>query len=142
MVPQPYKKNKKAIRWFFLYHGISCLLINKKFLFWNFWGWKMWYFLSQKVDGKVIFTDYWKVLVLDFSMMGNTVLFDSRSWWKDDIYWLTKSSYFELFADGKCDLFFSQKVDGKMMFTWSFWAFHDILRLGKYGFSCSLIIHG
>ena len=74
-------------------------------------------FLSQKVDGKIIFTDYWKVLVLIFSGMGNTVsfwakklmerwyllitekflfwtfwwweirsFFQSRSWWKDDIY--------------------------------------------------------
>ena len=30
-------------------------------------------FLSQKVDGNMIFTDYWKVLVLIFSEMGNTV---------------------------------------------------------------------
>ena len=32
-------------------------------------------FLSQKVDGNRIFTDYWKVLVLIFSGMGNTVFF-------------------------------------------------------------------
>ena len=25
-----------------------------------------------------------------------------------------------------------------MIFTWSFWAFHDILGVGKYGFSCSV----
>ena len=42
----------------------------------------MWYFLSQKVDGK------------------------------DDIYWLLKSFCFELFGDGKYNLFFSQKVGG------------------------------
>ena len=30
-------------------------------------------FLSQNVDGNMIFTDYWKVLVLIFSEMGNTV---------------------------------------------------------------------
>ena len=53
------------------------------------------------------------------------------------VYWLLKSSCFELFGDGKYDLFFSQKVDGKMIFTWSFWAFHDIPGVGKYGFSCS-----
>ena len=47
-------------------------------MFWNFWGQK----ICQKVDGKMIFTDYWKVLVLNFSMMGNTVFFESRSWWK------------------------------------------------------------
>ena len=32
-------------------------------------------FLSQKVDSKMIFTDYWKVLVFNFSEMGNTVFF-------------------------------------------------------------------
>ena len=30
-------------------------------------------FLSQKVDRNMIFTDYWKILVLIFSGMGNTV---------------------------------------------------------------------
>ena len=54
---------------------MSCLLITKKFLFWNFWGWKIWYFLSQKVDWKMIFTGYGKVLVLNFSVVGNTVFF-------------------------------------------------------------------
>ena len=32
-------------------------------------------FLSQKVDGNMMFTDYWKVLVLNFSVIGNTVFF-------------------------------------------------------------------
>ena len=93
-------------------------------------------FLSQKVDGKMIFTDYWKGLVLNFSLMGNTFFFESRIWWKDDIHWLLRSSSFELFGDRKYSLFFSQKIDGKI-FTWSFWAFHDIPRLRKYGFSRS-----
>ena len=63
--------------------------------------------------------------------------FQSRSWRKDDIYWLLRSSCFELFGDGKYDPFFSQKVDGKMIFTWSFWAFYDIPGSGKCGFSRS-----
>ena len=126
-------------------------------------------FLSQEDDGKMIFTGYWKVLVLNFSMMGNTVFFKSRRWWKrwyllatekflfwtfrwweirsflsqegdgkDDIYWLLKSSCFELFGGGKYGLFLSQEVDGKIIFTWSFWAFHNIPGPGKYGFSCSV----
>ena len=130
-------------------------------------------FLSQKVDGNMIFTDYRKVLVLIFSEIENTVFswakklierwyllitekvlfwtfqwweirsfFESRSWWKDDIYWLLRSSCFELFGDGKYGLFFSQKVDGKMIFTWSFWAFYDIPGPGKYGFSHSVINTG
>ena len=91
-------------------------------------------FLSQKVDGNMIFTDYWKVFVLNFSEMRNTVFFESRNWWKDDIYWLLRSCCFELFGDRKYSLFFSQNVDGKMIFTWSFWAFYEIPGPGKYGF--------
>ena len=30
-------------------------------------------FLSQKIDGNMIFPGYWKVLVLTFSEMGDTV---------------------------------------------------------------------
>ena len=86
----------------------SYLLITEMFLFWTFRGWKIW------------------------------PLFEAKSWWKDDIYWLLKSSCFELFGDGKYGLFFSQKVDVKVIFTWSFWAFHDIPGPGKYGSSCSV----
>ena len=62
-------------------------------------------FLSQKVGGNMIFTDYWKVLILIFSGMGNTVFFEQKSWWKYYIYWLLKISCFELFGDGKYGLF-------------------------------------
>ena len=74
-------------------------------------------FSSQEVDGNMMFIDYWKVLGLDFSEIGNTVFFESKSWWKDDIYWLPKKSCFELFEDGKYGLSLSQKVDGKIIFT-------------------------
>ena len=101
---------KKAIRWYFLQHGISCLLITKKFLFQNFWGWKMWYFLSQNVDGKMIFSHYWKVNVLNFLLMGNMVFFLSQEVdGKDDIYWLLRSFCLELFG-GKYDLFSAKKL--------------------------------
>ena len=102
---------------------------NLKALVLKFLQMKDMVFLSQIVDGNMIFTEYWKVLVLIFSEMGNTVVswvkklveiwyllitekflfwtfrgwemrsfFESRSWWKDDIYWLL-SSCFELFGD-------------------------------------------
>ena len=194
-VLQLYRK-KKTMSWYFLYHEISCLLITRKFLFWIFWRWKIWYFwakklmeiyslvtekflfwpfgqweirsfLSQKDDGKMIFTGHWKVLVLTISEMGNTVVFEPKRWWKDDIYWLLKISSFHQFGNGKYGLFwakrmmerwyllitekflfwmfrwweirsfFSQKIDGKVIFPWSFLAFHDIPGLGKYGFSRS-----
>ena len=78
--------------------------------FWIFWGWKIRSFLSQNFDGNMIFTDIWKVLVLKFSGMGNTVFFETKSWWKDDIYSLLKSSCFELFGDGKYGLFLAKKL--------------------------------
>ena len=67
-------------------------------------------FLRQKVNKKIIFTDYWNVLVLNFSGMENTVFFEAKSWWKDGIYWLLKISCFELFRDGKCCLFWGKKL--------------------------------
>ena len=126
-------------------------------------------FSFQKVDGSMIFFDYWKVLVLNFSEMRNTIFFwaeklmemwyllitenslfwifqrwevrsffEAKRWWKDDIYWLLRSSCFKLFRDDKkYGLFLIQKVDGKMIFTRSFWAFHDIPGIGKYGFLCN-----
>ena len=47
--------------------------------------WKMRYFVSQKVNGNVIFTDYWKVLVLIISGM-EIRFFKPKGWWKNDIY--------------------------------------------------------
>ena len=120
----------------------------------------------------MIFTGYWKILVLNLSGVGNTVFFEPKSWWKYDIYWLLKNSCFELFGVGNT-FFLRQKVNGKMInisllrsscfglpksscfsgmgnrsfssqsfdvkiiFTWSFWAFHYIPGPGKYGFLCS-----
>ena len=49
------------------------LLIPKEHLFWIFWEWKIQSFLHQRVDGNLVFTDYSKVLVLNFSEIGNTV---------------------------------------------------------------------
>ena len=87
---------------------------------------EMWYLL---ITGKFVFWTFWWLEIRSF--------FVSRRWSKDDIYWLLWISCFELFGDGGYSLFFSQKVDGKMIFTWSFWAFYDIPGLRKYGFSRS-----
>ena len=82
----------------------------------------------------MIFTDYKKVLVLTFLEIGNTVSSWAKKLKENDIYWLLERSCFELFGDRKYGLLFSQKVDGKMIFTWSFWAFYEIPGPGKYGF--------
>ena len=110
------------------------------------------------------------VLVLMFPKKGNTVFFWAKKLIERWYLLIAESSSFELFGDGKYCLFwvkklmerwyllvtekflfwtfwwweirsfFSQKVDGKVIFTWPFWAFHDIPGPGKYGFSCSVNI--
>ena len=93
-------------------------------------------FLSQKIDGKIIFTDYWKVLVLNFSERGNTIFFWAKKLMEKWYLLITEKFLFRTFWRWEKRSFFSQKVDGKMMFTWSLWAFYGIPGPGKYGFSC------
>ena len=62
------------------------LLISGKFLFWSFWRWEI------------------------------RSIFEPKSCLKNDISWLIKSSFFELFGDWKYGLFLSQKVVWKMLF--------------------------
>ena len=81
------------------------------------------------------FTGYHKVLGLNFVEMENMVFFESKSWWKYDIYWLPKRCCFQLFGNAKYR-FLSQKVKEKIKFSWYFSAFDDIPWLGKYDFSC------
>ena len=77
---------------------------------------------GKKLDGKLIFTDYWKViLVLKFSVMGNMVFFESRNWWKDDIY-MVFLAFFDIPGPGKYGFsrsvsfrFFWQLFDYKMV---------------------------
>ena len=116
-------------------------------------------FLCQKVDGNVLVLNFSgmentvfftkklmeiyllvaeKFLLWTFWECKNTVFFELKSWWKDDIHWLLKSPCFDLFDNLKIWSFLSQKGDGKIIFIWSFWVFHDIPGLGKYSFSCGL----
>ena len=62
------------------------------------------------------------------------------------VYWLLKSSCFGpwkvlvwIFRRWENGLFLNQKIDGKVIFTWSFWAFQNIPGPGKYGSSRSVI---
>ena len=66
--------------------------------------------------------------------------FEPRNWWKDDISWLLRSSCFEIFGDEKCGLFFSQKFDGKIIFTWSFFSFPWYSRTWEIWFFCSVFL--
>ena len=96
------------------------------------------FFRANKLMERWYLLNTEKFLILNFWRWEIRSFFEPKKWWKDDIYRLLRSSCFELFADGKYGLFFSEKSDGKMIFIWSFWAFHDIPGLGKYGFSCSV----
>ena len=48
--------------------------------------------------------------------MGNTLFLRQEVDEKDDIYWLPRSSCFELFGGGKYGVLLSQEVDGKLIF--------------------------
>ena len=65
-----------------------------------------------------MFTDNEKVLVLKFLGVKHVVLFEPKGWWKNDIYWLLKSSCFELFGYGKYGILLSKEVDGKCDIYW------------------------
>ena len=65
-----FEQKKVMQRWY--------LLITGKSLFWTFGRWEMRSFLSQKVDDKMIFTDYWRVLVLNFLEIRNTVFLSQK----------------------------------------------------------------
>ena len=128
-VLRPYKKSDKMIfslAWNIMFTDNWKVLVLGNTVFFWVKKWKRWYLL---ITEKFLFLTFWSGEMRP--------LFESRSWWKDHIYWLPRSSCFELFGNGKYDLFLSQKVGGKIIFIWSFWAFHYIPGLGKYGFSCS-----
>ena len=87
------------------------LLITERSCFNLFGNGKYGLFLSQKVDGNMIFTDYWKILVLNFSLIGNTVLF----WVKKlmEKWYLLVTEKFWLMGvlvDGKYGLFSLKKL--------------------------------
>ena len=145
------QKNDEVIFYFI----ISCLPITKKLLFWIFWRWKIWYFRAKKLMEIWYLLITKKFLYWSFREWEIRSFFVPKSWWKDGIYWLLKRPCFELFDDGKHGLFWVKKLIERwyllvtekslfwtfrwweMIFTWSFWALHDIPGLGKYGFSHS-----
>ena len=95
-------------------------------------------FWVKKLIETMTFTDYWKVLVLNFSVVGNTVFFGVKKLMERWYLLITERFLFWTFWWWEIRSFFSQKVGGKMIFTWSSWAFYDIPKLGKYGSLCSV----
>ena len=85
------------------------LLIIEKFLFWSFWEWEVRSFFSQRVDGYMIFTDYWKFLVLNFSVMENTVFFSVKKLMERWYLLVTEKFLFWTFRWWEIRSFFSAK---------------------------------
>ena len=111
-----FLEGKNVVFWVKKLMEIWYLLITEKFLFWSFREWEIRPFLSQKVDGKMLFTDYWKVLVLNFSVIGKLVFF----WVKklmERWYLLTNEKFlFWILRRWEIRSFLSQKVDEKMIY--------------------------
>ena len=93
-------------------------------------------FFEPKSWWKYVFTDYWQV-GLNLSTKGNTVFCWAKKLMERWCLLINEKLLFLTFRWWEMQSFFSQKVDGKVIFTWSFWAFHDIPVLRKYGISCS-----
>ena len=78
-----------------------------------------------------------KNLVLTFPELGKTVFFWVKKLMERLYLLVTEKFLFWTFRWWEIRSFFSQKVDGKMIFTLSFWALYDIPGPGNYGFSRS-----
>ena len=91
MVYKVFLWAKKLIKRLYLLVTEKFLFCTKRSLFWTFWWWETRSFLNQKFYEKMIFTDYW-----------------------------IKNYCFKFFCDEKYGLFLSQKVDAKMMYT-AYW---------------------
>ena len=77
---------------------------------------------AKKVDDKMTFTVYWKVLVSNFSETGYTVFFWAKKLMERWYLQITGKLLFWIFRRWKYGLVFSQKVDRKMMST-DYWKF-------------------
>ena len=116
-------------------------------MFWIIWRWEIWYFWAKKLMEiwYLIFTDYWKVLVLNFSLMGNTISFLSQEVDGNIIF----TGYWEVlvlnFSVIRNTVFFQPKSwwkdDIYMIFlsflwysrTWKIWFFsHWILHMNTF----------
>ena len=99
-----------------------------------------------KEDNRVIFSCLLSAKNFYFEVLGDGKYskFYPKSWCKmiSSLAWNTKlTDYWNilLWIFWRCELrsFFIQKFDGKMIFTWYFLVFDDIIGLGKCGFWCS-----
>ena len=82
------------------------LLITEKFLFWTFWWWEICFFKSKGWWKIMIFSDYWKVLVLNFLEVVNTVFFRVKKLMKRWYLLVTRKFLFWTFRSWELGKFF------------------------------------
>ena len=85
----------------------------------------------------MIFIGYWKALVLYFSEKGKAVFLWAKKLMERWYLLITDKFLFWTFRWWEIRSFLQPKYDGKMIYIWSFSAFHDTPGLGKNGFPCS-----
>ena len=79
--------------------------------------------MSQKCDGNMIFTDYWKVLVLIFLRTENKVSFWAKKLMERWYLPITKKFSFLTFRWSEIWSILSQNVNGRMIST-DYWKVH------------------
>ena len=94
------------------------LLIAKEPLFWIFRVWKIRSFLSQKIGGNMIFTDYWNVRALNFSGGGKYSLSLRQRFNGKMIFTVTEKFLFWNFREWEIRSFFEAKSSWKDDISW------------------------
>ena len=79
-------------------------------MFWNFWGWKIWYFWVKKLMKILYLLITEKFLFWSFRKWEIRSFLDPKSWLKDDIYWLLKSLFLNFPVMENTVLFWVKKL--------------------------------
>ena len=79
-------------------------------MFWNFWGWKIWYFWVKKLMKILYLLITEKFLFWSFRKWEIRSFLDPKSWLKDDIYWLLKSLFLNFSVMENTVLFWFKKL--------------------------------
>ena len=79
-------------------------------MFWNFWGWKIWYFWVKKLMKILYLLITEKFLFWSFRKWEIRSFLDPKSWLKDDIYWLLKNLFLNFSVMENTVLFWVKKL--------------------------------
>ena len=88
------------------------------FLYWIFWRWKIRYFWVKKLMERWYLLITEKFLFWSFREWEIRSFFETKSWWKDDIYWLLKSCFFTTFRWWEVRSFFESRSWWKDNIYW------------------------